>query len=343
MNQYCCEHAMSSSRITTHFQGIWVPMVTPFRDGEIDIDAAQQLASELAASGVDGLVVCGTTGEAAMLETHEQTVLLDSVLEAVGPRFPVVMGVGGSDTRSVVASVQRYNDHPLAGLLISAPAYVRPSQEGIVRHFQAIAGATDQSIVLYNVPARTGVNIAPHTAALLARDSHFVAIKEAGGQLQQLGELLLETRLDVLCGDDALLLASLSMGGHGAMSAAAQVRPDLYAQLYHLVKHGRHVAASALFKAMLPVIRLLFSEPNPGPVKAALAMQGKVRDELRLPMTPMSQAGQATLADALEQLMELPIWTASDKDEPREDCLLQLVSPANLMPAIRHDDHRHHG
>ena len=343
MNQYSFEHAMSCSRITAHFQGIWVPMVTPFRDGEIDIAAAQQLASELAASGVDGLVVCGTTGEAAMLAAGEQGMLLDSVLEAVGPRFPVVMGVGGSDTRSVIASVQRYNDHPLAGLLISAPAYVRPSQEGIVRHFQAIAGATDQSIVLYNVPARTGVNIAPRTAALLARDSHFVAIKEAGGQLQQLGELLLETQLDVLCGDDALLLASLSMGGHGAMSAAAQVRPDLYAQLYYLVKHGRHGAASALFKAMLPVIRLLFSEPNPGPVKAALAVQGKVRDELRLPMTPMSRTGQATLADALEQLMELPVWSAGDRDEPRESCLLQIVSPAPLMPAPRHDDHRHHG
>jgi 4-hydroxy-tetrahydrodipicolinate synthase len=343
MNQYSCEQAMSSSRITAHFQGIWVPMVTPFHDGELDLDAAQQLACELAASGIDGLVVCGTTGEAAMLSAAEQAMLLDSVLEAVGPRFPVVMGIGGSDTRSVVATVERYHDHPLAGLLVSAPSYVRPSQEGIVRHFQAIAAATDHSIVLYNVPARTGVNIEPQTAALLARDSHFVAIKEAGGKLQQLGELLLDTRLDVLCGDDALLLASLSMGGHGAMSAAAQVRPDLYAQLYHLVRQGRHGAASALFKTMLPVIRLLFAEPNPAPVKAALAMQGKVRNELRLPMTPMSAAGQAALAAALEPLMELPVWTASDKEEPREGCLLQLVSPANIMPAVRQDDHRHHG
>ncbi|MBG6219773.1 MULTISPECIES: 4-hydroxy-tetrahydrodipicolinate synthase [unclassified Janthinobacterium] len=343
MNQYCCEQAMSSSRITAHFQGIWVPMVTPFCEGELDLAAAQQLASELASSGVDGLVVCGTTGEAAMLSAAEQSMLLDSVLEAVGPRFPVVMGIGGSDTRSVVAAVQRYHDHPLAALLISAPSYVRPSQDGIVRHFQAIADATDHSIVLYNVPARTGVNIEAQTAALLARDSHFVAIKEAGGKLQQLAELLLETRLDVLCGDDTVLLASLSMGGHGAMSAAAQIRPDLYAQLYHLVKQGRHGAAGALFKTMLPLIRLLFSEPNPGPLKAALAMQGKVRDELRLPMTPMSRAGQDSLAEALDALMELPTWTASDRDAPREGCVLQLVCAANLMPAVRQDDHRHHG
>ena len=133
------------------------------------------------------------------------------------------------------------------------------------------------------------------------------------------------------------------MGGHGAMSAAAQVRPDLYAQLYHLVRQGRHGAAGALFKTMLPVIRLLFAEPNPAPVKAALAMQGKVRDELRLPMTPMSAAGQHKLAEALEPLMELPVWTAGDRDAPREGCLLQLVSPANIMPAVRQDDHRHHG
>ena len=306
MNQYACDQAMSSSRITAHFQGIWVPMVTPFRDGAIDFDAAQQLAGELAASGVNGLVVCGTTGEAAMLGEAEQGMLLGSVLEAVGPRFPVVMGVGGSDTRTVTAAVQRYHDHPLAGLLISAPAYVRPSQEGIVRHFQAIAAATDHSIVLYNVPARTGVHITTATAALLARDTHFVAIKEAGGQLDQFGQLLRETHLDVLCGDDALLLASLALGAHGAMSAAAQVRPDLYAQLFELVQTNRHADAGALFKTMLPAIRLLFAEPNPGPIKAALAMQGKLRDELRLPMTAMSGAGQQKLALALEPMLALP-------------------------------------
>lgn len=303
---------MSCERITAHFQGIWVPMVTPFRDGAIDFDAAQRLAGELAASGVNGLVVCGTTGEAAMLSQAEQGMLLDSVLEAAGPRFPVVMGIGGSDTRAVAAAVQRYHDHPLAGLLISAPAYVRPSQEGIVRHFQAIAAATDHSIVLYNVPARTGVHITTQTAALLARDSHFVAIKEAGGQLDQFGQLLRDTHLDVLCGDDALLLASLALGAHGAMSAAAQLRPDLYAQLFELVKSNRHADAGALFKTMLPAIRLLFAEPNPGPIKAALAMQGKLRDELRLPMTAMSRAGQEKLALALEPILALPRWQAGE-------------------------------
>jgi 4-hydroxy-tetrahydrodipicolinate synthase len=248
-------------------------------------------ASELAASGIDGLVVCGTTGEAAMLDAQEQTLLLDSVLEAVGPRFPVVMGVGGSDTRQVVGHGTALPRPPAGG---PADLRARLCTPVAGRHRAPLPGHRRSHRPVHRAGQRAGAHRrADHaTAALLARDSHFVAIKEAGGSLQQFAELLLETRLDVLCGDDALLLASLSMGGHGAMSAAAQVRPDLYAQLHHLVRQGRHGAAGALFKAMLPVIRLLFAEPNPAPVKAALAMQGKVREELRLPMTPMSAAGQ---------------------------------------------------
>ena len=338
--------ALSSRRITAHFQGIWVPMVTPFRDGDVDYGAARALAAELAASGVHGLVVCGTTGEAATLSEAEQETLLAAVLDAVGPHFPVVMGVAGSDTRAVAERVQRFNDHPLAGLLISAPAYVRPSQLGILQHFQAISARTDHSIILYNVPARTGVNIEPATAAELSLDTRFVAIKEAGADLRQVAGLLAATRLDVLSGDDTLLLATLRLGGHGAISAAAQIRPDLYAQLYELMKIGQFGPAQTLFQSLLPLIRLLFDEPNPGPIKAALAMQGKLRDELRLPMTPMSAAGKARLARALEQVMALPRWQArrADESDDNDDNDAQPGWPAGLassfvIPAGRCDDH----
>jgi 4-hydroxy-tetrahydrodipicolinate synthase len=337
-----CDNAMSSKRITGHFQGIWVPMVTPFHDGELDHAAAGLLAAELAASGIHGLVVCGTTGEAATLGEAEQDALLATVFDAVGPHFPVVMGVSGSDTRAVAARAQRFNDQPLAGLLVAAPAYVRPSQQGVLQHFQAIAARTDHSIILYNVPARTGVNIAAATAAELSLDSRFVAIKEAGGDIGQVTELLHGTRLDVLGGDDALLLATLGVGGHGAVSAAAQIRPDLYAQLYELVKCGQADAARELFKALLPMIRLLFAEPNPGPVKAALALQGKIDDELRLPMTPMSPAGKVRLADALERLMALPPWPpragVAGRRPPR-GLPMQLVSSSSVIPPARCDDH----
>ena len=199
-----------------------------------------------------------------------------------------------------------------------------------MRHFQAIAAATDQSIVLYNVPARTGVNIEPQTAALLARDSHFVAIKEAGGKLQQLGELLLDTRLDVLCGDDALLLASLSMGGHGAMSAAAQVRPDLYAQLLP-PRSGRAATAppAPCFKTMLPVIHpaVCRTESRSRQSSAGHAGQGAQR------LAPADDAHvRPPAGPALSAAPSSPCWNcpygASDRDEPREGVCLQLVSPA---------------
>lgn len=336
---------MSCNRITAHFQGIWVPLVTPFRNGEVDLDCAARLALDLAGSGIHGLVVCGTTGEAATLSEREQDALLAAVLQAVGPNFPVVMGIGGSDTRAVVEKVQRYNDHPLAGLLISAPSYVRPSQHGIVQHFQAISAATDHSIIVYNIPARTGVNIAPATVAELAQDSRFVAIKEACGDLNQIAALLLTTRLDVLSGDDALLLPTLCLGGQGAISAAAHIRPDLYVQLYELVKSGHVGTARELFKAMLPMIRLLFSESNPGPVKAALALQGKIENTLRLPLTSMSSSGQERLAQALQRMMEIPPWPSRpacpENRSGNDGWLMHLTSSSIVVPAVRADQHRH--
>jgi len=292
-------------RITGHVQGIWVPMITPFRNGEPDLDALARLTVEFAAAGVHGLVVCGTTGEAATLREEEQMEVLCTVLDAAGP-LPVMMGLAGADTEAVSRRAAHLGDQPLAGLLVSAPYYVRPSQQGILQHYRSIAAATDHSIVLYNVPARTGVNIEPATAMRLAQDSRFVAIKEAGGILQQVQELLAHTALDVLAGDDSLLLPTLCAGGHGAISAAAHIRPDLFVRLYRLVQSGHLPEAQQLFRQLLPVIRLLFTEPNPAPLKAAMAMLGKAGNELRLPMTAMSAAGQSNLSRALEAVMALP-------------------------------------
>lgn len=287
------------------FEGIWIPLVTPFNTGQVDLVAAQRLTSDLVQSGVHGLVVCGTTGEASAMDVREQESLLAAVLEAAGD-CPVVMGLGGSNTTAVTQNVVYFNRYPIAGLLVSAPCYVRPSQQGIRLHFQAISEATDRPIVLYNIPARTGVNIDIATVMALSRDPHFVGIKECGGNLCQLLSLINSTTLKVLCGDDSLLLATFCLGGHGAISAAAHIRPDLYVQIFELVRGGHLQQARALFNALLPLVTLLFSEPNPGPVKAALALQGKVRDELRMPMLPMSNVGKNQLAEVLEQVLALP-------------------------------------
>lgn len=287
------------------FEGIWVPIVTPFRNGSIDFDAAQRLAVDLANDGVHGIVVCGTTGEAAALDEPEQAALLQSIIEAVGSRCPVVMGISGSNTRIVAEKVARYNQYEPAGFLISPPSYVRPSQQGILLHFQAIAAQTDRPIIIYNIPARTGVNMEAETVIALASDPHFVAIKESSGNVAQLAEIINSQSLKVLSGDDALFLTTLDLGGHGAISAGAHIRPDLFVRIYELMQAGQVAQASTLFNALLPLIKLLFSEPNPGPIKAALAAQGRIREELCLPMTPMSAAGQKKLAAILEQVISL--------------------------------------
>lgn len=319
------------------FEGIWIPIVTPFRNGSVDLDAAQRLAVDFADSGVHGLVVCGTTGEAAALNEDEQAAMLCAVHEAVGSRCPVVMGIGGSDTRAAVEKAGRYNQYDVAGFLISPPSYVRPSQQGILLHFQAISAATDRPIILYNIPARTGVDIETETIMSLSADPHFVAIKNCGGNLSQLTDLINTTSLKVLCGDDALLFPTLCLGGHGAISAAAHIRPDLYVDIFDLVRSGKVKQARAVFNAMLPLIRILFSEPNPGPLKAALAMQGRIREELRLPMTPISRTGREKLASVMEQVMTLPVRSPQRKSfVNRALALHKLFQPEPLASVYDH-------
>lgn len=293
------------------FEGIWVPIVTPFLDGDsggaVDLDAAQRLAVDLADSGVDGIIVCGTTGEAATLEEREQAAMLSAIHEAVGSRCGVVMGLAGSDTRALAGKAARYSRSDADGLLVSPPSYVCPSQQGILAHFREIATAAELPVILYNIPARTGVTIEQATFTALAEDSRFVAVKQCGGNQSQLMDLIGQIGLKVLCGDDTAIFTTLCLGGHGAISAAAHIRPDLYVRLFDLVAAGDIAAARALFYALLPLIRLLFSEPNPAPVKAALALQGRIHDGLRLPMTPMSAPGRDRLAAALDRLAALPV------------------------------------
>jgi 4-hydroxy-tetrahydrodipicolinate synthase len=305
------------------FEGIWIPLVTPFRDGTVDLDAAQRLAADFAGNGVHGLVVCGTTGEAATLNEEEQTMLLCAVQEAVAPCCPVVLGIGGSDTRAVAEKVARCNQYDAAAYLISAPAYVRPSQLGIMRHYQEIAQVTDIPVIIYNVPARTGVDIELSTVVALAANPAFTAIKQCGSDVVRIAELANQTALKVLCGDDAMMFASLCLGGHGAMTASAHIRPDLYVSMFELIQAGDVGQARIIFNALLPLIKLLFIEPNPAPVKAALALQGRIREELRLPMTAMSTVGKVQIAGALEQVLALPKTLAGSrpKKEP-----LKLVS-----------------
>ncbi|KPC53306.1 4-hydroxy-tetrahydrodipicolinate synthase [Amantichitinum ursilacus] len=286
------------------FAGLFVPLITPFRDGQVDYAAAQNLVAHLLKGGIDGLVICGTTGEAATLNEGEQTRLLMAVREVSG-ELPLVMGLAGNDTQCVAkraAALSALAD----GLLVSAPYYVRPSQAGLLAHFNAVSAATPLPIVLYNIPYRTGVNIELPTLQKLAANPQFVAIKESGGgNMPQLLATIAETPLRVLGGEDALILLTACAGGHGAIAAAAHIRPDLYRRMLSLVAAGDLAAARAISQALAPWVKLLFSEPNPAPIKAVLAMQGLIRNELRLPMLPVTQELQNQLETLLPRILAL--------------------------------------
>jgi 4-hydroxy-tetrahydrodipicolinate synthase len=294
---------------TSRFGGIWIPLVTPFTASgtSLDVPAAQRLAHYYVDAGVAGLVVCGTTGEAATLSPAEQDQLLAAVLETVDGRCRVMMGVAGADTEAMARRVRQFDRHDLAGLLISPPAYVKPSQAGIVAHYRKLATATRHPIILYNIPSRTGVNLEPATVAQLAASGRFPALKESSGNIPQLINLIETAPLEVLSGDDSLLLATLLLGGTGGICACAHVRPDLFVALVKLVGQGRIADAQALSHQLQPLIGLLFAEPNPAPVKAMLAMQGLIGDALRLPMMPVSAANRQLLADELRRVSAIQL------------------------------------
>lgn len=282
------------------FEGIWIPLITPLRDDAIDHLALARLVQHYLDSGVHGFVVCGTTGESATLSASERLLALDSVLAAVGRRAPVVMGVSGNDTKSVVAALEPIARRPVAGVMLTAPYYTRPSQAGIRAHFSAVAASTPLPILLYNIPYRTGVSIDLETVQALCDVPNIVAIKDSGGDLDRMMDLIRSTRLQVLCGEDHLIFPALCLGASGAIAAAAHLHPRRYVELHALVRAGKLAEARALSYRLLPLVRALFCEPNPGPIKSALAARGWISEELRLPMTAVSAAGHARVLAALE-------------------------------------------
>jgi 4-hydroxy-tetrahydrodipicolinate synthase len=279
----------------TGFTGIWVPLVTPFRNGEIDVAALQSLARRLAGNGATGLIVCGSTGEAAALSDEEQLAVLDTVLDAV-PDCTVVMGLAGNNMRAALAKQEKIQQRRVAGILATAPYYIRPSQAGIVDYFRTLADASAVPLMVYDIPYRTGVAISLDTFRTLAQHERIVAVKDCGGDPSKTMSLITDGALQVLAGEDAQLFTTLCLGGSGGILASAHIRPDLFARIVELVKAEQLNEARQLFYRMLPIIRLMFEEPNPGPLKAALSMMGEMCDELRAPM----QAASAEIREKLK-------------------------------------------
>jgi 4-hydroxy-tetrahydrodipicolinate synthase len=288
----------------THFEGIWLPIVTPFLAGgdAIDHPALARLARRYADAGIAGFVAGATTGEGALLDPHEQEAVYATLRDAV-PDRPIMLGLTASATRHAAERARALAALRPDGLLTTPPVYVRPTQDGVRRHFEAIVEAADLPLVVYNIPYRTGVNVELDTLRALSSDPRVAGVKECGGSIDRLARLVRDTRLRILSGDDDQNFAALCVGAHGTIASSAHVLPEWHVRIHALLRDGRLADARRLSAALQPLVADLFAEPNPAPVKALLAAQGECDDALRLPFVPASAALRARLVahwDALQ-------------------------------------------
>ncbi|CDD11616.1 dihydrodipicolinate synthase [Phascolarctobacterium succinatutens CAG:287] len=288
-----------------YFGRLLTAMVTPFNaDGSINYEAGADFADWLLANGSDGLVVEGSTGEAATMDMDEKIKFMQTIVARVNGRAKIVAGAGTNCTASTIDLVKKMEACGVDGVLVVGPYYNKPTQEGYYQHFAAVAKATKLPIIVYNVPGRTGGNIAPETVARLAADfSNIVAIKEAAGNVAQTAELyrVLPEDFSIYSGDDGLILPFLSVGACGLISVLANVNGNILQQLMQAYSEGRVKDAADLNKVMVPLAKAMFVESNPIPIKAAVTkVTGINAGAPRLPLTPISAAAEAKLDAALK-------------------------------------------
>lgn len=288
-----------------YFGRLLTAMVTPFNaDGSINYEAGADFADWLLANGSDGLVVEGSTGEAATMDMDEKIKFMQTIVARVNGRAKIVAGAGTNCTASTIDLVKKMEACGVDGVLVVGPYYNKPTQEGYYQHFAAVAKATKLPIIVYNVPGRTGGNIAPETVARLAADfSNIVAIKEAAGNVAQTAELyrVLPENFSIYSGDDGLILPFMSVGACGLISVLANVNGNILQQLMQAYSEGRVKDAADINKVMVPLAKAMFIESNPIPIKAAVTkVTGIEAGAPRLPLTPISAAAEAKLDAALK-------------------------------------------
>jgi 4-hydroxy-tetrahydrodipicolinate synthase len=282
------------------FEGLGVALVTPYRKGAVDTDAAAKLAERLVERGVRALYPCGCTGEATSLTREERTRLIRAVVEAVRGKAAVIAGTGTANTDETIEFSKEAIQLGADAVMVITPYSVRPTQEGLLAHYRAVAAAIDRPMVLYNVPTRTGSSIAPETVAKLAENPRIAAIKEASGSVDQTSAIRARCDITVLSGDDSLYLALLAVGARGLVSVAGHLVP---AELVELERHfhaGRIGEAEAVHRRLTPLFKALFLETSPAPVKHALARLGWIADEIRLPLVSI----RPETAKAVEAAMD---------------------------------------
>jgi 4-hydroxy-tetrahydrodipicolinate synthase len=286
------------------FDGTHVAMVTDFKRGELDLDGVRSLARRLIDGGVTGLVPAGCTGEAATLSTDERIAMIKAVLEERGTdtRVKVIPGTGTNATASSIDLTQAAEDLGADAAMLITPYYNKPTQAGLVRHYETVAAKVKIPIVLYNVPGRTGVNMLPETVAELAKIENVVAVKEASGSVDQVSRIIAGSDITVLSGDDSLTLPMLSVGARGVVSVVANLVPSEVSRMVSAFLKGAVAEAREIHLKLLPLMHVLFVETNPGPVKAALAMLGHGSGEMRLPLVSISDKSRDRVRGVLGQL-----------------------------------------
>lgn len=286
-------------------KGVGVAMVTPFDENKhVDYDALERLVRHLH-GGADFLVVMGTTGEAVTLTNEEQFAILDFVIGVNEGKLPIVFGIGGNDTQLVASSMAAFDREGVVAFLSASPAYNKPTQEGIYRHYKTLDEFSPLPIILYNVPGRTASNVLPETVSRIVKDtSKIVGIKEAAGDIEQVMALAKSLPEDflLLSGDDALLLPHMACGGHGVISVVANAFPARFRAVHRHAKNGKFAAAQKEHFALLPLIADLFKEGNPGGVKEALKSLGICDHHMRLPLYPVSTALRDRIAEHVKSL-----------------------------------------
>lgn len=286
-------------------KGCGTALVTPFSDDlSVDRDALRQLVEFQISEGIDFLVPCGTTGESATLSDQELCLVAETVLQAAQGRVHVIAGAGGNNTAHVVELARRYERLGVHGILSVCPYYNKPTQAGLYQHFRALAEAISLPVVVYNVPPRTSVNILPETVVRLAEIPNIIGIKEASGDISQIGELA--TRLPdgfkIFSGDDSITLPVMALGGVGVISVASNEAPGPMTALTRACHQNAWEAARQLHRELFPLMKANFIETSPGPVKAALAMMGRIKEVYRLPMVPVQPETRDKLRRVLVDL-----------------------------------------
>ncbi len=283
------------------FTGSYVAIVTPFKNGSIDEEAYKKLIEMHVAAGTDGIVPCGTTGESPTLTPEEHERFIELTVKLVNKRMKVMAGTGSNSTAEAIEYTRAAEKAGVDACLVVNPYYNKPTQKGLYEHFKAVAESVKTPIIVYNIMGRTGVNVATSTLAELAKIPNIKGVKEASGDLSQMTEVISACGPDfsVLSGDDALTLPLLAVGGHGVISVVANIIPSDVKLMIDLFNKGDIKAAREINRKMFPLIKAMFIETNPIPVKAAMAMLGMISPEIRLPMTEPSDENKARIKKAI--------------------------------------------